>query len=57
MTSWRDVILDDFVPNVSKLTLVADPDGLLIEEKLTLELRGRGFAPCSVCTAASSKFH
>jgi len=31
------------VPNVSKLTLVADPDGLLTEEKLVLELRGRGF--------------
>ena len=43
MSSWRDAILNDFVPNVSKLTLVADPDSLLIEEKLTLELRGRGF--------------
>lgn len=41
--SWRDAILNDFVPNVSKLTLVADPDGLLTEEKLVLELRGRGF--------------
>ena len=28
--SWRDAILNDFVPNVSKLTLVADPDSLLI---------------------------
>jgi ATP-dependent DNA helicase RecG len=26
MSSWRDAILNDFVPNVSKLTLVADPD-------------------------------
>lgn len=43
MTSWRDTILDDFVPNVSKLTLVADPDSLLTEEKLVLELRNRGF--------------
>lgn len=43
MSSWRDAILNDFVPNVSKLTLVADPDCLLTEEKLTLELRGRGF--------------
>jgi len=43
MSSWRDAILDDFVPNVSKLTLVADPDCLLTEEKLALELRGRGF--------------
>lgn len=43
MSSWRDAILKDFVPNVSKLTLVADPDCLLTEEKLAMELRGRGF--------------
>ena len=43
MSSWRDAILNDFVPNVSKLTLVADPDCLLTEEKLAIELRGRGF--------------
>ena len=43
MNSWRDAILKDFVPNVSKLTLVADPDNLLTEEKLALELYQRGF--------------
>jgi len=43
MSSWRDAILNDFVPNVSRLTLVADPDSLLTEEKLALELRKRGF--------------
>ncbi len=43
MSSWRDAILNDFVPRVSKLTLVADPDCLLTEEKLALELRRRGF--------------
>lgn len=43
MSSWRDAILNDFVPNVSKLTLVADPDCLLTEEKLAIALRGRGF--------------
>lgn len=43
MSSWRDVVLDNFVPNVSKLTLVADPDCLLTEEKLVRELRRRGF--------------
>lgn len=43
MSSWRDSILKNFVPNVSKLTLVADPDGLLTEEKLSLVLRQRGF--------------
>jgi hypothetical protein len=40
---WRHTLLEDFVPSVSKLTLVADPDCLLTEEKLALELRGRGF--------------
>ena len=43
MNSWRDAILNDFVPNVSKLTLVADPDNLMTEEILAMELRGRGF--------------
>ncbi|MEZ4711650.1 MAG: hypothetical protein R3A44_30930 [Caldilineaceae bacterium] len=43
MGNWRDAILQDFVPQVSKLTLVADPDSLLTEEKLTIELRQRGF--------------
>ncbi len=43
MNSWRDAILNEFIPNVSKLTLVADPDCLLTEEKLSFELRARGF--------------
>ncbi len=43
MSSWRDAILNEFVPKVSKLTLVADPDSLLAEEQLALELRRRGF--------------
>jgi len=43
MSSWRDAILKEFVPNVSRLTLVADPDGLLTEEKLVIALRERGF--------------
>ena len=43
MSSWRDTILNDFVPKVSKLTLVADADCLLTEERLALELLGRGF--------------
>ena len=43
MTSWRDTVLKHFVPRVSRLTLVADPDALLTEERLALELRRRGF--------------
>lgn len=43
MNSWRDTILRNFVPDVNKLTLVADPDSLMTEEMLSLELRQRGF--------------
>jgi len=43
MSTWRETILHEFVPNVSNLTLVADPDDLLTEETLSLELRSRGF--------------
>jgi len=43
MKNWRDNILSEFIPNVNKLTLVADPDLLLTEEKLAIELRNRGF--------------
>ncbi|MBM9518329.1 BREX-3 system phosphatase PglZ [Desulforhopalus vacuolatus] len=43
MSSWRNTILKDFVPNVARLTLVSDPDCLLTEEKLAMELRERGF--------------
>ena len=34
MSSWRDTILGNFAPKASKLTLTADPDNLLTEEKL-----------------------
>lgn len=40
---WRESILEEFIPDVSKLTLVADPDSLLTEEKLALKLRQKGF--------------
>ena len=43
MKTWRDTILNEFAPKASKLTLVADPDCLLTEEKLALTLRERGF--------------
>ena len=42
-SSWRDRILKEFVTDVSKLTIVSDPDGLLTEEHLVIELRTRGF--------------
>lgn len=43
MSSWRDQILKDFTPKVERLTLVADPDGLLLEEGILADIRERGF--------------
>jgi len=41
--SWRDQILKAFTPQVSRLTLAADPDGLLLEEGVLTGIRERGF--------------
>ena len=43
MSNWRDRILSEFTPNVARLTLVADPDGLLLEEGILAGIRERGF--------------
>lgn len=43
MASWRDSILKEFVPEISRLTLVADPDGLLTEEGILAGIQDRGF--------------
>jgi hypothetical protein len=43
MGSWRDQILSEFTPQVARLTLVADPDGLLLEEGVLEGIRERGF--------------
>jgi hypothetical protein len=43
MKTWRDSILKQFVPQISKLSLVSDPDNLLTEEKMSLALRKQGF--------------
>jgi hypothetical protein len=43
MISWRDQILKEFTPKVARLTLVADPDGLLLEEGILEGVRKRGF--------------
>ena len=41
--SWRDEILKEFTPQVARLTLVADPDGLLLEEGILKGVEERGF--------------
>ena len=43
MSSWRDQILQEFTPKVARLTIVADPDGLLLEEGILEGIRERGF--------------
>ena len=43
MNSWRSQILREFTPQVARLTLVADPDGLLLEEGILQGIRERGF--------------
>ena len=43
MDNWRDKILNEFTPQVSRLTLVADPDGLVLEEGVLIGIRDRGF--------------
>ncbi len=41
--NWRDIILQHFQPNISHLTLAADPDGLLLEEDILTALGEMGF--------------
>ncbi len=41
--SWRSRILREFTPKVARLTLVADPDGLLLEEGILEGIHERGF--------------
>ena len=43
MANWRDSILKNFQPKISRLTLVADPNGLLTEEGVLSAIRDRGF--------------
>ncbi len=43
MGTWHDLILKEFTPDVTRLTLVADPDGLLAEEGVLQGIRERGF--------------
>ena len=43
MAGWRDDILREFTPGIDRLTVVADPDGLLLEETVLKALQARGF--------------
>ena len=41
--NWRNQILSEFIPNVARITHVADPDGLLQEDGILAEIYRRGF--------------
>jgi hypothetical protein len=41
--SWRDHILRELQPRLARLTLAADPDGLLLEEGVLAGIHARGF--------------
>ncbi|TFH13419.1 MAG: BREX-3 system phosphatase PglZ, partial [Lentisphaerales bacterium] len=41
--TWRDRVLKEFPSQVARLTLVADPDGLLTEEGILTGLKDQGF--------------
>ena len=43
MPDWREQILKEFAPGVARLTLVADPDGLLLEEGILQGIHESGF--------------
>lgn len=43
MSNWRDCILNEFTPDVAPLTLVADPDGVILEENIFVGIQERGF--------------
>lgn len=43
MSNWRDYILQHFREPIHRLTLVADPDGLMLEEELLAAIRQNGF--------------
>jgi len=43
MNLWLDRVLRDFLPDLSRLWIVDDPDGILLNEHVLSELRGRGF--------------
>src|SRR5579863_4223794 len=43
MTDWREAILQEFPPRAARLTLVADPDGMVTEEGVIQKIRERGY--------------
>jgi len=42
--TWRSSILKEFIPQVHSITLVLDPDSLMIEETILQTIKERGFS-------------
>jgi hypothetical protein len=43
-SNWRDAVLQDVTSTMARVRVVADPDGLLLDEDLLRQLDQRGFA-------------
>ncbi|MFW6030101.1 MAG: BREX-3 system phosphatase PglZ [Halanaerobiales bacterium] len=43
MSNWRKQILEKFIPNLSNLYIVADPDNLLVDEGILQSIGEKGF--------------
>lgn len=43
MSTWHERVLQDFVPELTRLWIVTDPDDVLLDESLLSVLRHRGF--------------
>ncbi len=56
MEDWRARILEKFTPKAARLTLAADPDGLLLEGTLLEAIRERGFEFLAFDDAVAFRF-
>ena len=56
MTSWRDSILAELAPHAARLTIAADPDGLLLEAGVLQEIAARGFELITVEDRVAFRF-
>ncbi len=56
VANWREQILMEFTPGAARITLVADPDGLLLEELIQAAIRGKGFELVTFEDSAAFRF-
>ncbi len=56
VANWRDHILNEFTPGAARITLVADPDGLLLEETIHAAIRRKGFELVTFEDCAAFRF-